>query len=59
MDQGIGTWRAGSPMESFFSFADPDLISWCLGFVKEGARAAGRDPEQIEVMSARASLGVG
>ena len=33
-------------------FADPDLISWCLGFVKEGARAAGRDPKQIEVMSA-------
>ena len=30
-------------------FADPDLISWCLGFVKEGARAAGRDPNQIEV----------
>ena len=33
-------------------FADPDLISWCLGFVKEGARAAGRDPNEIEVMSA-------
>jgi len=33
-------------------FADPDLISWCMGFVKEGARAAGRDPGQIEVMSA-------
>jgi probable F420-dependent oxidoreductase len=33
-------------------FADPDLISWCLGFVREGARAAGRDPEKVEVMSA-------
>jgi probable F420-dependent oxidoreductase len=33
-------------------FADPDLISWCLGFVKEGARAAGRDPASIEVMAA-------
>ena len=33
-------------------FADPDLISWCLGFVKEGAREAGRDFNQIEVMSA-------
>jgi probable F420-dependent oxidoreductase len=33
-------------------FADPDLISWCLGFVKEGARAAGRDPSRIEVMAA-------
>jgi probable F420-dependent oxidoreductase len=33
-------------------FADPALIDWCLGFVKEGARAAGRDPKEIEVMSA-------
>jgi probable F420-dependent oxidoreductase len=33
-------------------FADPALIEWCMGFVKEGARAAGRDPRSIEVMSA-------
>jgi probable F420-dependent oxidoreductase len=33
-------------------FADPDLISWCMGFVKEGARMADRDPDEIEVMSA-------
>jgi probable F420-dependent oxidoreductase len=33
-------------------FADPDLIAWCLGFMKEGARAVGRDPAKIEVMSA-------
>jgi alkanesulfonate monooxygenase SsuD/methylene tetrahydromethanopterin reductase-like flavin-dependent oxidoreductase (luciferase family) len=33
-------------------FADPALISWCMGFVKEGARAAGRDPARIEVMAA-------
>ncbi len=33
-------------------FADPDLIEWCLGFVREGAREAGRDPNKIEVMSA-------
>lgn len=33
-------------------FADPDLISWCVGFVHEGARAAGRDPASIEVMAA-------
>jgi probable F420-dependent oxidoreductase len=33
-------------------FADPDLISWCLGFVREGAREAGRDPNKIEVMAA-------
>src|SRR5207249_6907953 len=24
-------------------FADPDLIAWCLDFVKQGAEAAGRD----------------
>src|SRR5207253_8193468 len=33
-------------------FADPGLISWCLGFVKAGAKAAGRDPRRIEIMSA-------
>src|SRR5215467_6180033 len=33
-------------------FADPDLIDWCMGFVREGAREAGRDPAKIEVMSA-------
>jgi probable F420-dependent oxidoreductase len=33
-------------------FADPDLIAWCLGFVQQGAEAAGRDAREIEVMSA-------
>jgi probable F420-dependent oxidoreductase len=33
-------------------FADPALIEWCLGFVKQGAKEAGRDPKKIEVMSA-------
>jgi alkanesulfonate monooxygenase SsuD/methylene tetrahydromethanopterin reductase-like flavin-dependent oxidoreductase (luciferase family) len=33
-------------------FADPDLIAWCMGFVHEGAREAGRDPAKIEVMAA-------
>src|SRR5579871_6208542 len=33
-------------------FADPDLIEWCLGFVREGAKEAGRDPSKIQVMSA-------
>jgi probable F420-dependent oxidoreductase len=32
-------------------FADPDLIAWCLGFVKQGAEAAGRDFRKIEIMS--------
>jgi probable F420-dependent oxidoreductase len=33
-------------------FADPHLIKWCLGFLHEGARAAGRDPASIQVMAA-------
>jgi alkanesulfonate monooxygenase SsuD/methylene tetrahydromethanopterin reductase-like flavin-dependent oxidoreductase (luciferase family) len=33
-------------------FADPALISWCMSFVKEGARSIGRDPSKIEVMAA-------
>jgi alkanesulfonate monooxygenase SsuD/methylene tetrahydromethanopterin reductase-like flavin-dependent oxidoreductase (luciferase family) len=33
-------------------FADPALIKWCLGFVREGAIAAGRDPAEIRVMAA-------
>ena len=33
-------------------FADPDLIEWCVGFVRKGAQAAGRDPSKIEVMAA-------
>jgi probable F420-dependent oxidoreductase len=32
-------------------FADPDLIAWCLGFVKKGAESAGRDFKKIEIMS--------
>jgi probable F420-dependent oxidoreductase len=35
-------------------FADPALIKWCLGFVKEGAAEAGRDFSKIKVMSATA-----
>jgi probable F420-dependent oxidoreductase len=35
-------------------FADPALIKWCLGFVKEGADEAGRDFSKIKVMSATA-----
>jgi probable F420-dependent oxidoreductase len=33
-------------------FADPDLIAWCLGFVRQGAKEAGRDPKSIEIMAA-------
>ena len=33
-------------------FADPDLIDWCLGFVRQGAKEAGRDFTKFEVMAA-------
>jgi len=33
-------------------FADPDLIEWCVSFVHQGAREAGRDPKAIEIMAA-------
>lgn len=33
-------------------FADPDLIEWCVSFVKKGADAAGRDAKKIEIMAA-------
>ena len=32
--------------------ADPDIIRWCIGFVRASAEAAGRDPDAIEVMAA-------
>jgi probable F420-dependent oxidoreductase len=33
-------------------FADPGLIEWCIGFVKKGAQAVGRDWRKIEIMAA-------
>jgi probable F420-dependent oxidoreductase len=33
-------------------YADPHLIKWSLGFVREGAEEAGRDFSEIRVMSA-------
>jgi len=32
--------------------ADPDIIRWCMGFVRASAEEAGRDPDSIEVMAA-------
>jgi alkanesulfonate monooxygenase SsuD/methylene tetrahydromethanopterin reductase-like flavin-dependent oxidoreductase (luciferase family) len=36
-------------------FAEPALISWCLGFVREGARQAGRDFAKLEILAAAAA----
>ena len=35
--------------------ADPDIIRWCMGFVRKGAEEAGRDPDEIQVMAAAAA----
>lgn len=35
--------------------ADPDVIRWCMGFVRAAAEDAGRDPDSIEVMAAAAA----
>ena len=32
--------------------ADPDIIRWCMTFVRAAAQEAGRDPDAIEVMAA-------
>ena len=32
--------------------ADPDIIRWCMGFVRRAAEEAGRDPDAIQVMAA-------
>ena len=32
--------------------ADPSLVRWCVGLVREGARAASRDPDSVKVMVA-------
>src|SRR5215470_8782394 len=33
-------------------FADPDLVQWSCGFVKQAAQEAGRDYSKIEIMAA-------
>jgi probable F420-dependent oxidoreductase len=32
--------------------ADPDIIRWCIGFVRASAEEAGRNPDDIEIMAA-------
>ncbi|MBI1800299.1 MAG: TIGR03842 family LLM class F420-dependent oxidoreductase [Chloroflexi bacterium] len=60
---GVPVWVAGYGPKALtaageiadgiiLQFADPYLIKWCLGFVREGAERAGRDFSMIQVMSA-------
>ena len=40
---------------AIIQLADPSLVQWCVGLLRAGAQAAGRDPERIAVMAAAAA----
>ena len=59
----VPTWVAGyGPMALaaagrvadgiILQLADPDIIRWCIGFVRAAAEEAGRNPDDIEIMAA-------
>jgi len=37
---------------AIIQLADPSLVGWCVGLLRQGARAAGRDPNEVSVMAA-------
>src|SRR5438309_9828251 len=37
---------------AIIQLADPSLVGWCIGLLREGARKAGRDPSGVSVMVA-------
>ena len=37
---------------AIIQLADPSLVGWCIGLLREGARHAGRDPSSVAVMVA-------
>lgn len=37
---------------AIIQLADPSLVGWCIGLLREGARKAGRDPKAVSVMVA-------
>jgi probable F420-dependent oxidoreductase len=37
---------------AILQIGDPDLIRWCVGLLRDGAQAAGRDTDRIAVMAA-------
>src|SRR5512132_4470968 len=39
---------------AIIQLADPSLVGWCVGLLREGAKKAGRDPNEIRVMAAAA-----
>jgi probable F420-dependent oxidoreductase len=37
---------------AIIQLADPSLVGWCVGLLRQGARNAGRDPNDVAVMAA-------
>jgi probable F420-dependent oxidoreductase len=37
---------------AIIQLADPSLVGWCVGLLRDGARKSGRDPKGIRIMSA-------
>lgn len=37
---------------AIIQLADPSLVGWCAGLLRQGARSAGRDPNAVAVMAA-------
>ena len=40
---------------AIIQLADPSLVGWCVGLIRDGAKKAGRDPNEIRVMAAAAA----
>src|SRR4051812_33887451 len=40
---------------AIIQLADPSLVGWCVGLIREGAKKAGRDPNEIAIMAAAAA----
>jgi probable F420-dependent oxidoreductase len=40
---------------AILQLADPSLVGWCVGLIRDGAKKVGRDPNEIRVMAAAAA----
>jgi len=40
---------------AIIQLADPSLVGWCIGLLRDGAKKAGRDPNEIAVQAAAAA----
>src|SRR5437868_640132 len=40
---------------AIIQLADPSLVGWCVGLIRDGAAKAGRDPSEIQTMAAAAA----